>query len=643
MNLSLHTKSIRVEVIRCLALGGVALGVGFAAQSQTTSYPLEPPDRSSPRATLKTFLNSCDTAATFLAREYRASPTRENFHRLVGMSQTPLECLDLSSLPPASRIKAGAAAAMALYEVLNRIELPPFEQIPGAEFGQTSGTNEVRWRIPHTEIVLVRVPAGRHAGEFLFSADTVAGAVEFYKRARDLPYVRTVPLEHMYERRISGGGWLIPSPWIEAMPQWLRNPLGGQAVWKWFALVLLLGAFAIILKVAYRLSRQGSAGRPFLQALARLFLPLSLLIAAPVFAYLTLLQINFINEVGSAIGLLASSVMFFSGAWLAWRAAPVIAEAIISSPNIAPESVDAHLIRICLRLCGLIAAAALLSVGAERVGMPVYGIVAGLGVGGLAIALAAQPTIENLIGSLSLFADKPVRVGSLCKYGDSLGTVEAIGIRSTRIRGNDRTLTTIPNGALSRMPIVNLSQRDRMLIQSVIGLRCETTAEQLRFVLAKLREMLIAHPRIITDTARARFIGFSASSRDIEVYAYVLTNDWPEFLQIQEDVFLHIINIVEESGCGFAFPSQTLYLTRDSAPDLSKKQAAEAQVQHWREGGCLPFPDFSPQFRKQIEGTLPYPPPGSCITSDGKHKSDRATAGTSLRPTTEIPDDQPSI
>lgn len=561
----------------------------------------------------------------------------------MGMSQTPLECLDLSSLPPASRIKAGAAAAMALYEVLGRIELPAFEQIPGAEFRPGLGTNEVRWAIPHTEIALVRISTGRHAGEFLFSADTVAAAVEFYKRTRDLPYVRPMPVEHMYEKRIAGGGWLIPSPWIEAMPQWLRTPVWGQAVWKWFALVLLLGAFGMVLKAALRLSRKGSAGRPFLHALARLFLPLALLVAAPVFAYVTLVQVNFINEVGSTIGLLTSAVMFFSAAWLAWRAAPVIAEAIISSPNIAPESIDAHLIRICLRLCGLIAAAALLSVGAERVGMPVYGIVAGLGIGGLAIALAAQPTIENLIGSLSLFADKPVRVGSLCRYGDSLGTVEGIGIRSTRIRGNDRSLTTIPNGALSRMPIVNLSQRDRMLIQSVIGLRCETSAEQLRFVLAKLREMLIAHPRIITETARARFIGFSASSRDIEVYAYVLTNDWPEFLQIQEDVFLHIINIVENSGCGFAFPSQTLYLTRDLAPDSLKKQAVEAQVRRWREQGCLPFPDFSPHFRKEIEGTLPYPPPGSALSHDGQHKSDPATTGTRPRQPAEIPDDQPSI
>ena len=146
------------------------------------------------------------------------------------------------------------------------------------------------------------------------------------------------------------------------------------------------------------------------------------------------------------IQIAATAIMFLAGAWIFWRIAPVVAEAIIATPRINTESIDAHLIRICTRLLGIVAAAGLLAVGASRLGLPVYGIIAGLGVGGLAIALAAQPTVENLIGGFSLFADKPIRVGDFCRCGSDEGTVEAIGIRSTRIRGGDRTLTTIPNG-----------------------------------------------------------------------------------------------------------------------------------------------------------------------------------------------------
>ena len=252
---------------------------------------------------------------------------------------------------------------------------------------------------------------------------------------------------------------------------------------------MILVVLALFLWFTYRVSQLGDHYHPFLQALAQFAMPVSVLAATPAVAYLALVQLNLIGGVGSAIELAANAVMFLAGAWMAWRLAPVVAEAIIASPTIAPESIDAHLIRVGARLLGIVGAMALLAVGADRLGVPVYGIVAGLGVGGLAIALAAQPTIENLLGGLSLFADKPVRVGDVCKYGDAVGTVEAIGIRSARIRGVDRTLTTIPNAALAKMPIVNLTRRDQMLIQTVIGLRYETNPEQLRYVLVKLREI----------------------------------------------------------------------------------------------------------------------------------------------------------
>jgi MscS family membrane protein len=322
-----------------------------------------------------------------------------------------------------------------------------------------------------------------------------------------------------------------------------------------------------------------------------------------------------------------TAIMFLAGAWIAWRVAPVVAEAIIASPRIAPESIDAHLIRICTRLLGIIGGAGLLALGAERLGVPLYGVIAGLGVGGVAIALAAQPTIENLIGGLSLFADKPIRVGDFCKYGADLGIVEAIGIRSTRMRGIDRTLTTIPNAALSKMPVVNFSKRDRMLLQSVIGVRYETSPEQLRYLLIKIREMLLGHPRIHPDPARARFIGYGASSLDLEVFAYVTTSDWAEFLGIREDVLLRVLDIIKESGTGLAFPSQTLYFARDDGPDANGAKAAEAQVRKWREEGHLPFPDFSPEQKNQIRGSRAYPPEGSPPLTPKSNQDPPATGG----------------
>jgi len=507
----------------------------------------------------------------------------------------------LSEVPPAARLKTSRSAASALYETLSRIQLPPFNEIPdAAQLSKFSGANAERWVIPDTEIVIERVKSGPRSGAFLFSAGTVARSEEFYERVRGLPYTRPVPVEHFREKTISAGGWMIPYAWIKALPQWLRAPIAGQSVWKWIVLFLILGCCALLLRPVSRLSRRGSGEHPFLHALARLALPLFFLLATPAVTYLALAQINLIGEVGSAIELAASAIMFLAGAWIVWRIAPVLAEAIIATPKINTESIDAHLIRICSRLLGIIAAAGLLAVGAQRLGLPLYGIVAGLGVGGLAIALAAQPTIENLIGGLSLFADKPIQVGDLCRYGDDEGTVEAIGIRSTRIRGRDRTLTTMPNALLSKMPVVSLAKRDQMLIQSVIGVRYETSPAQLRYLLVKIREMLLGHPRIHPDLVRVRFVGFGASSLDIELFAYVKTRNWPDFLGVREDVFLRVMDIVNESGTGFAFPSQTLYLGRDAGLDPKKTEKAEAQMRQWRDEGHLPIPNSPAEQMREI-------------------------------------------
>jgi MscS family membrane protein len=501
---------------------------------------------------------------------------------------------------------------MSLYETLNRIQLPPFDQIPEAEqWASATGTNVTRWIIPNTEIALARVTSGPRQGEFLFSSDTVARADGFYKRVGVLGYIRAVPLENLREIITSGGGWPIPYRWIQAMPTWMRAPFAGQAAWKWIALALILGLFALFLRAASRLSRRCSPDHPFQQAVAQLVLPLFVLVAAPAVAYVALAQINLIGNIARLVALVATAIMYLAGAWICWRTAPVIAEAIIASPRIAPQSIDAHLIRITTRLLGIAGAAALLTVGAGRLGIPVYGIVAGLGVGGLAIALAAQSTVENLIGGLNLFADKPVRVGDLCKYGEAIGTVEGVGIRSTRIRGIDRTLTTIPNAVLAKMPIVNFAVRDRMLVKMTIGLRYETQPEQLRYVLAKLRELLLAHPKVTPEPARVRFIGFGECSLNLEVFAYVDTRDWNEFLAIQEDIHLRIMEVVAASGTGFAFPSQTLYFARDSGLHSDKAAAALAQVQQWRAEQKLPFPDFDLAFRQTHRDTLEYPPAGS--------------------------------
>jgi MscS family membrane protein len=247
----------------------------------------------------------------------------------------------------------------------------------------------------------------------------------------------------------------------------------------------------------------------------------------------------------------------------------------------------------------------------DTFGFNVAALLAGLGVGGIAVALAAQKTIENLFGGVTLYADKPVRVGDFCRFGEQIGTVEEIGVRSTRVRTLDRTLITIPNSTFSSMQLENFTKRDRIRLYTIIGVRYETTPDQMRYILVEIRKLLYSHERVLDDPARIRFINFGAHSLDLEIFAYVDTSDWGEFLGIREDIFLRIMDIIEESGSGFAFPSQTLYLGKDDGLNEERVREVAAEVQRWREGREIFLPDFPPSLIEELKDTLSYPPEGS--------------------------------
>jgi MscS family membrane protein len=199
----------------------------------------------------------------------------------------------------------------------------------------------------------------------------------------------------------------------------------------------------------------------------------------------------------------------------------------------------------------------------RQLGFELTTAIAGLSIGGVAVAFASQKTIENLFGTVMVITDQPIRVGDFCQAGNIEGTVESIGLRSTRIRTLNRTLVTIPNGQFSALNIENLTQRDKFLFRHKFGLRYETTAEQLQQVLQDIRTMLSEYPGIEPATHRTRFVKFGDFSLDIEVFAYVLAPDALGFLAVQEDLLIRLMGIIEARGTSFAFPSQTMYLTRD--------------------------------------------------------------------------------
>jgi MscS family membrane protein len=181
---------------------------------------------------------------------------------------------------------------------------------------------------------------------------------------------------------------------------------------------------------------------------------------------------------------------------------------------------------------------------------------AGLGIGGVAIALAAQKTIENVFGGVAVISDRPVHVGDFCRFGESVGTVEDIGLRSTRIRTLDRTLLTVPNAQFSSVALENFSRRDKMLFHIKLNLRRDTSPDQVRTVLDSIRTILTQHPLVESGDLPVRFIGLGTYSLDVEVFVYVKTESGDEYLKIQQELLLRILDAIAAAGTALALPTQ---------------------------------------------------------------------------------------
>jgi MscS family membrane protein len=247
----------------------------------------------------------------------------------------------------------------------------------------------------------------------------------------------------------------------------------------------------------------------------------------------------------------------------------------------------------------------------ENAGFDITTLLAGLGVGGIAIALALQKPMEDLFGALSLYTQQPVKVGDFCRFGSMMGAVEEIGLRASRIRTLANTVICVPNSRLAAEYIENFSMREKLWYHPKIGLRYETSPDQLRYVLIEIRKMLYAHPRVLPDGLRVRFVDIGPHSLDIQIHAYTATNNFIEHLEISEDLNLRVLDIVALAGTALAYPTQTLHVEKEEQVDGERARAVEQEVRRWREDEELYITEMPPDKIEEIAGSIMYPPPGT--------------------------------
>ena len=381
-------------------------------------------------------------------------------------------------------------------------------------------------------------------------------------------------------QRIPSWYAMLPDRWmLEHLPAALLRPGPLELLWwQWSALPLLLG-FALV--AGWLLSRALRGALTRLAArtettwdnvvLERLAAPLTAALTLAAFA-LAVPRLSLYRPAFDATIRGVRVVSYMILFWALWRLIDV-GRQLLSRSAWAHASRSS---RALLPLAGRIAKVGIVAIGAVAVlsmlGYPVASLVAGLGIGGLALALAAQKTVENLFGAFSIGVDQPFREGDFVKVEEFTGTVEAIGLRSTRFRTLDRTIISIPNGKLADMRLESFAVRDRLRLATVLQLVYETTAAQLREVLSSVERILRSHPKLWPDDLTVRFIAFNSSSLDIEVMAWFETTDWAEFMLIRQEILLQILDAIEQAGTALAHPTQTVHI--GSAPPLSVERSS---------------------------------------------------------------------
>ena len=382
--------------------------------------------------------------------------------------------------------------------------------------------------------------------------------------------------------RIDGWYDALPDRWIRGwVPARLQlhGPLG-LLWWQWLALPVL-AVLALVIGRILGASTSAILHRIFRRTptewderlLRRVSPALTLLwgvaAAALLLPWLALLP-GAQGLLRSLLGGLATVAVF----WALWRSVDVWAQFLMQRPWAADNASARSLLMVTRNFLKVFVAVGGVVATLAAFGYPVATVLAGLGIGGLALAFGAQKTIENLFGSVALAADQPFRVGDFVKIEDFTGNVERIGMRSTQIRTLDRTVITLPNGKLSEMRIEDFGSRDRIRFAATVGLVYETTEAQVRAVVAGIEEMLRAMPRVWPDVVVSRFVALGPSSLDVEVLCWFQTADLNEFRELRQDALLGIMKVVRDAGTDFAYPTQTIHL--GPAPPTPPAERARA-------------------------------------------------------------------
>lgn len=506
-----------------------------APATTSSKTPTDPLGRDTPYGTIFGFLQAAQSGDYGIAAQYlQMSPSRRQTEGAT-MAANLKAVMDRAYSGNLSRVST-------VPEGTPQEGVPPGRQKYGT---MSSGDAEA-------DLELVRVSDPTAGKIWLISSDTLAKLPELY--------------DQVEARRVE-----------TRLPAWVvKHQFVGMPLWQWFALLLMIPVAAgtswlllMVLQIPVRwwarrhghtdLDSRSVSGPAWLLAGTIIHRILESYLAMP------LLQRHYYFQ-------LVEVAMVIGANWIFWRVIRWSLHRVRKRALSHGHSGTGSLMLLGERIVKAMIFVMTIFFVLGVLGFSLSTALAGVGIGTLAVGFGAQKTIENLFGGVSVLGDEVIRVGDVCKFGDRTGTVEDIGLRSTRVRTEERTLLAIPNGTVATINVENLSLRDKILFKTVLGLHLNTSSAHLRSVLSEIRRVLSSHPKVENQTIRVRLTELASTSLNVELVCYILTRDFNEFAEVREELLLQIMNLVEDSGIALATPSQTLYLSGD--PGSEKVKAA---------------------------------------------------------------------
>ena len=532
-------------------------GITILVVSLASGYenPLIPLKLDSPFDTMQSYMSAME--------DYKKGIETGN-KELKNRINDAIRCFNLEDTPFVLRDEKGHEAALLLKEVIDRVIIIDFEKIPKVSTDPNKPIQ--RWRLKDTEITISFVNSGDHAGEYLFSKNTTYRVREFYNKVKHLPYLPG-----------SGGGSYYKEPWMDAtLPSWAKKKWMFYPNWQWIGLFLaiLIGLIikTIIQYIVHLLKYLTAKTKitwddKIIHAIDR---PIGM-IGASAFWFFTIHLLQFERTALTILTITVQIIFSISLIWLCYRLVNVFTEYLHKLAVKTDSTFDDQLVPLLQKALKIFVIIFGVLVMFQNLGVNVLSVLAGLGLGGLAFALAARDMCANLFGSIMIFLDRPFNIGDWVIVGNLEGTIEEIGFRSTRIRTFYNSQVTIPNSTLANANIDNMGKREYRRIKAFLGLTYDTPPEKMEAFLEGIKNIIEANPHTRKDYYHIVFNEYGDHCLQVMLYCFLKVPDWAMELVERQNIYLEILRLAKTLELEFAFPTQSIHVESFSDKDIDRE------------------------------------------------------------------------